>query len=751
VRSVRELARIQRGAGNEVYILSLDRGGAAENFEGAAVVTFPPSFPARFGNSDGAIDWLTRNAHRFDLVLVSEIWSVMIQRAMRTLRHLGVPYVVQPRGSLDPYDLKKKGFLKQLLGPLFVSPNLAASRCILTASKAEEQRMQTFGAKVTRRTLSHPVNPNPPGDRQRLRKELGIPEETLIFLFLSRIDPKKRLDLLLEAFEKASEKMPACKLIVAGDGNPRLLAQLKKKAGSLSCAADVMFLGFQHGQRKSDLLAGADVFVLPSDFENFGIAVVEAMHAGLPVVISTGVQLWQGIVVAGAGMAFSGNAEDLAPMLVRLGSNPKVRSEMASAARSYAVHFAPERLTPHYSTFWSSVAKKPASGESAGLLVDRPDGVAARNGEVDHSRLTRSLERILIYRIGSLGDTVIGLPAFRKVRDMYPDAKIVVLTSAPVSSKVAPLESIVENMGLVDGVIHYPLGTRSPGVLAGLRSTIREGRFDAVISLTGSRGMASSARDYLFFKSCGIRKVIGIPLLKRDLVCQPIPGTDRFEPECERLLRRISVLGPVDLTDARWRDLELQGAEIAHARRLVADAGIVGPFLAASLGTKVPAKDWGLENWRGLLAEVTSAYPDLALVLLGSGDEFGRSAELMAGWLGPKINLCGKTTPRVSAAILADAALFVGHDSGPMHLAAAAGTQCVAIFALRNPPGQWFPLGPGHSIFYPRLPFDRSRTDDVEYQQRAISTISISEVADAVTARIAALGVHPVSTLAPTL
>jgi ADP-heptose:LPS heptosyltransferase len=272
-----------------------------------------------------------------------------------------------------------------------------------------------------------------------------------------------------------------------------------------------------------------------------------------------------------------------------------------------------------------------------------------------------------------------------------------------------------------------------------------------VVSLTGARGLASSVRDYLFFKSCGIPRVIGIPVRKRDLVCQQIPGTGRFEPEYRRLLRRVSALGPVDGSDARWRGLELQGAEIAHARRLIADGGIVGPFMAASLGTKVPAKDWGLENWRGLLAEVTSAWPEMALVLLGSGDEFGRSAELMAGWLGPKINLCGKTAPRISGAILADAALFVGHDSGPMHLAAAAGTQCVAIFALRNPPGQWFPLGEGHSIFYPRLPFDRSRTDDVEYQQRAISTISVSEVADAVTSRIAVLGIQSESTLAPTL
>ena len=707
VRSVRELARIQREAGHEVSILSLAREGAAEPFGDATVIAFPPSFPARFGNSDEAIDWLSLNARRFDLVLVSEIWSVMIQRAMARLRAMGVPYVVQPRGSLDPYDLRKKGALKRILGPMFVKANLQGAHCVLTASEAEEERMETFGAKVTRKTLPHPIRPNPPGDRERLRNELGIPGETVVFLFLSRLDPKKRVDLLLEAFEQAAKRMPACKLLIAGDGQSQFVEELKKRASSLSCAAAVQFLGFQTGQRKSDLLAAADVFVLPSDFENFGIAVVEALHAGLPVVLSQGVQLWKGIVAARAGLAFDGKAEELASLLVRLGTEPGLRSTMARDALAYAARFTPERLAPEYAEFWASAAK----GSGPAL-------------------------RILIYRIASLGDTVIGLPAFRRVRELFPRAHIAVLTSAPLSAKVAPLESIIENMNLVDEVIHYPLYTRSVAQLSALRATIRKGRFDIMISLTGARGLRSSIRDYLFFKSCGIRKVIGIPFEKRDLVCQPIAGTDLYEPECERLMRRISAWGQVDLKESRWRGLDLQPAELAQARRIIADCGVSGPYMAASLGTKVPAKDWGLENWRGLLAEVTAAFPGLGLVLLGAPDEFERSRDLISEWRGPHVNLCGKTSPRVSAGILHDALLFAGHDSGPMHLAAAAGTSCVAIFALRNPPGQWFPLGQGHSIFYPRQPFDPSRTDDLESQQRAIATITVPEVAAAVIGRL---------------
>ena len=109
------------------------------------------------------------------------------------------------------------------------------------------------------------------------------------------------------------------------------------------------------------------------------------------------------------------------------------------------------------------------------------------------------------------------------------------------------------------------------------------------------------------------------------------------------------------------------------------------PFIVASVGTKSPLKDWGVENWRRLLAELGRDFSDHGLVLLGSPDESERSDELAQAWLGPRANLCGATSPRVSAAILAEARLFVGHDSGPMHLAAALGVRVFAIFGPTDP------------------------------------------------------------------
>lgn len=331
--------------------------------------------------------------------------------------------------------------------------------------------------------------------------------------------------------------------------------------------------------------------------------------------------------------------------------------------------------------------------------------------------------RILIYRLGSLGDTVAALPCFRRVRQAYPDAKIIVLTNAPVSGKAAALETVLANTGLIDGVIPYPIGLRDPKHLAELRAKIMREKFDLLISLTAARGLAASIRDYLFFRMCGIPKIIGIPWRRRDLECIAHHGI--YENEADRLMRRVS---PLPETGADQPGLGLTAAERADAVLLLEKMAIHAPFIVGSVGTKSPLNDWGVENWRRMLTELGRDFPSHGLVLLGSPDEAARSDDLARAWKGPRANLCGQTSPRLSAALLEKARLFIGHDSGPMHLAAVSGTPIVAIFSAKNPPGQWFPRGPRTTTLYPYAFFDPQRREDVEHQRRAIGSITLNEV-----------------------
>ena len=111
-------------------------------------------------------------------------------------------------------------------------------------------------------------------------------------------------------------------------------------------------------------------------------------------------------------------------------------------------------------------------------------------------------------------------------------------------------------------------------------------------------------------------------------------------------------------------------------------------------------KDWGQDNWRALIEKLYQRYNDYGLILLGSKEEFEYSEKASLPWFGEKQNLCGMLTPRESAAVLKQASIFIGHDSGPMHLAASVGTRCVSIFSARDLPGIWFPYGVGHQVIY---------------------------------------------------
>jgi ADP-heptose:LPS heptosyltransferase len=119
--------------------------------------------------------------------------------------------------------------------------------------------------------------------------------------------------------------------------------------------------------------------------------------------------------------------------------------------------------------------------------------------------------------------------------------------------------------------------------------------------------------------------------------------------------------------------------------------------------------------------------------MIGAASEFERAEVVRREWLAPSVNLCGILSARESGVVMEHVSLYLGHDSGPMHLAAAAGVPCVAIFSARQLPGVWFPYGPQHRVIYHDVPCRDCRLDICErYQKRCIASITVSEVIQAV-------------------
>jgi ADP-heptose:LPS heptosyltransferase len=338
--------------------------------------------------------------------------------------------------------------------------------------------------------------------------------------------------------------------------------------------------------------------------------------------------------------------------------------------------------------------------------------------------------KILVYRLGSLGDFCVAIPVFRLLRQQYPNASIFLLTNDPVVDIAAGGGSVLEGSGLVDGVITYPLGMRDCVKLIRLLRTLRSSKYDVVVNLVAWRGMNALIRDYLFFRLSGAGRLIGFSSRTcRRLVRLPDGGV---ESEAARLVRR---LWAWDLRDTRGEipfEMPIGKSEERWANEFLKGCSISGPYLAIGVGTKVDAKDWGRENWIELCRRLSSRLSPIQAVFLGAYPEFVRAEECRKVWIGTAVNLCGKTTPRQSAALLSLARIFIGHDSGPMHLAASVQTPCVAIFAARTPRGQWFPLGGPHKVLYRDTDCAGCGLDIcVKERKKCLSQITIDDVVEA--------------------
>jgi heptosyltransferase-3 len=321
--------------------------------------------------------------------------------------------------------------------------------------------------------------------------------------------------------------------------------------------------------------------------------------------------------------------------------------------------------------------------------------------------MTILTKRVVIYRLGSLGDTVIALPALHLVARAFPQAERRLLTNFPVNVKAAAAAAILENTDLIHGYFHYVAGTRNPLELFPLWWELARWRPQILVYLGAKRGIESARRDAAFFRLCGIQRLIGVPLTEDMQQNRWQEREQSFEPEADRLSRNIAELGNANLDGPESWDLHLTSAEYGKAAEVLQP--VVGrPLIAVSVGTKRQSKDWGRENWRSLLSTLVQRYPNYALVLVGSSEESEASEYAADGWRqhttpAPTVNLCGCLSPRESAAVLARASIFLGHDSGPMHLASAVQTPCVAVFSARNKPRVWFPYGKQHRVLYHRV------------------------------------------------
>lgn len=306
--------------------------------DGYQIRYFPCAPFRRYKFSLDLLQWLYRHAAEFDLAHLHALFSPIISGAATVARSRHLPYILRPLGTLDRADLQKKKQLKQIYTALWERENIAQAAAIHFTSQEEARVSDRFGLNTKELIIPLGVNPIENAAHIDARAQLGIPKDKFLVLFFSRIEPKKGLDLLLPALTNLLQQGLDFHLVLAGSNPqaPDYELKIRAEIEASPLASRTTMPGFVREPLKSALLTQANLFVLPSYYENFGIAVAEAMAAGTAVCISRGVYIWEDVENADAGWVCHQDLADLIRVIAEAVANPDVCRERGLRGREYA-------------------------------------------------------------------------------------------------------------------------------------------------------------------------------------------------------------------------------------------------------------------------------------------------------------------------------------------------------------------------------------------------------------------------------
>ena len=324
--------------GHEVEIVTLDPPGSA--FLGGTSLKAHAVGTGRggYGYAPDLLRWLWAEGGNFDRVIVNGLWQYPGLAIWR--RHAGsrIPYFVFPHGMLDPWFKRTyplKHLKKWFYWPWAEYRVLRDARAVIFTSEEERrQARESFWLYRCREVIA-PLGAEAPSVDAAEEFFLRFPQlrDKRIVLFLGRLHVKKGCDMLIDAFARTAPDNERVVLVMAGPDQAGWEAELRNRAAKTGKGDRIFFTGMLEGSLKWAALRAADVFILPSHQENFGLSVVEALACGVPVLISRPVNIWSEILEDGAGYVESDDLAGTERLLRRwFETNDATRASMRSSA-----------------------------------------------------------------------------------------------------------------------------------------------------------------------------------------------------------------------------------------------------------------------------------------------------------------------------------------------------------------------------------------------------------------------------------
>ena len=337
------LARAQARIGNHVTVFTTDSSvneqrlnPEVQNRQGVRVYFFPARQASRFFFSWPLLRGCVERTKEFDIVHVHGLWSFPGTWGALAARWARVPYIVSPQGMLNDWAIRFRAYKKIPYWYAIERRTVGGASWVHFATEEEQRQAQPW--LEGKKTKVIPIGLDlqefaalPP--RGEFRDRQRIPRGKPLLAFLGRIHPVKGLDALLRALVRIKAEFPGVILALAGSDEGGYGGQLQGLAQSLGVHGEVQWLGTIDEQDKRAFLADADLFVLPSFTENFGLAAVEAMAVGCPVILGRGVNIAAQVESYKAGCVVSTEPEALATVIIDTLRKPETRQSMGKAGQ----------------------------------------------------------------------------------------------------------------------------------------------------------------------------------------------------------------------------------------------------------------------------------------------------------------------------------------------------------------------------------------------------------------------------------
>lgn len=301
---------------------------------------------------------LARKIPDFDLVHIQELWHYPGYIASKIARSRNVPYIVTIHGELNEWNLQQKRLKKQIYMTAIQRGILQKSAALHAITQAESNRIrqleiETPVAMIPNGTHTEEFENLP--DRSQFVSRYPELENRLIVLFLGRIQQKKGLDILAQAFGNLVRTRDDVRLVVAGPDEDNTLTEVKTILKSHGALEKAVFPGMLTGEQKLEALSAADIFALTSYSEGFSVALLEALSAGLPLVITDECNFPE-VGDSRAGFVVRPNDSETASALMSLLDSADLRREMSENARRLVrSNYTWERIAEKMFTLYENV------------------------------------------------------------------------------------------------------------------------------------------------------------------------------------------------------------------------------------------------------------------------------------------------------------------------------------------------------------------------------------------------------------